>query len=451
MRRCIRFDIALYPEEYNVMGMATKLDAMLSSSGLRREAFQPRFGAPELIRKELPFLPPGSADLGEIAPQHRRTRLWELDGHLHCSIIGTCLTSAEIRHIVVKLKLVTSSDATEHETHTLGVMLGSRQTEGAKFLQKALDRKHGAAIARYGKAKTPEAVLALWEESLKQGDIPGAYWAAISHPVTTEELVKRVFGDVHMLSHLVGAANRADIRRLKQLEQDNAELAAKIERQQRQLNEGFASRDVEIQRLNEMIIRRGRDENSAAAGEGESDAIAMLTSRLGQEAARRERVEQRLAELTALVKEKDSALQTARREIDAVQQELDLVEHHLSSFDRTAGETDALDLGGLCILYVGGRANQVPQLKALAERSGAQFMHHDGGIEHSPTLLPGLISRADRVFFPIDCISHDAMGTIKRACRTAGKTYAPLRTASLTGLLSALARMSDASRQVAAE
>jgi hypothetical protein len=47
----------------------------------------------------------------------------------------------------------------------------------------------------------------------------------------TDAMVKDVFGKVHMLSHLVGAANRADIRRLRQLEEDNVTLTAKLERQ----------------------------------------------------------------------------------------------------------------------------------------------------------------------------------------------------------------------------
>jgi hypothetical protein len=77
----------------------------------------------------------------------------------------------------------------------------------------------------------------------------------------------------------------------------------------------------------------------------------------------------------------------------------------------------------------------------LVERIGAGFLHHDGGIEHGAALLPGLVSRADRVLFPIDCVSHDAVAMIKRLCRQTGKRYAPLRTASLACLLAALVRM----------
>ena len=106
---------------------------------------------------------------------------------------------------------------------------------------------------------------------------------------------------------------------------------------------------------------------------------------------------------------------------------------------------------GLTVLYAGGRAHQVPLLKGLVERAGATFLHHDGGIEHSSALLPGLIGRADRVLFPIDCISHEAVAAIKRLCRQTGKSYDPLRTASLATLLAALTRMAVARTRVAAE
>jgi hypothetical protein len=104
------------------------------------------------------------------------------------------------------------------------------------------------------------------------------------------------------------------------------------------------------------------------------------------------------------------------------------------------------------VLYVGGRTNQVPQLKAVVERIGDVFLHHDGGIEHSMTLLPGLIGRADIAMFPIDCISHDAMGTVKRQCRLTGTPFVPLRLSSLACLLSGLAAFARrAERQAEAE
>ena len=64
----------------------------------------------------------------------------------------------------------------------------------------------------------------MWSEAVRRGEIPGAYWAILTHPVTTQAIIREAFGEVHMLSHLVGSANRADLRRLCQLEAEKADL-----------------------------------------------------------------------------------------------------------------------------------------------------------------------------------------------------------------------------------
>jgi hypothetical protein len=64
----------------------------------------------------------------------------------------------------------------------------------------------------------------------------------------------------------------------------------------------------------------------------------------------------------------------------------------------------------------------------LVERSAGKVLHHDGGLEHSAALLPGIVSRADVSLFPVDCVSHDAVTAIERACRQVARPYRPLRT-----------------------
>jgi hypothetical protein len=142
--------------------------------------------------------------------------------------------------VLVRLNVEGAETASDHDLHMIGLMLPGRPKTGAKALQKALDRRHQASIGKFAKAKTPEAVSALWKDALKAGDIPGAYRALLTHPVATDTIISHAFGDVHMLSHLLGAANRADIRRLRELEAENTALATKIERQQRQLRDGSA-------------------------------------------------------------------------------------------------------------------------------------------------------------------------------------------------------------------
>ncbi len=74
----------------------------------------------------------------------------------------------------------------------------------------------------------------------------------------------------------------------------------------------------------------------------------------------------------------------------------------------------------------------------MTERAGGSLLHHDGGIEDSHALLPGLIGRADAVLFPVDCVSHAAMATIKRLCGQTARPFLPLRSRGLGTFVAAL-------------
>jgi hypothetical protein len=220
-----------------------------------------------------------------------------------------------------------------------------------------------------------------------------------------------------MLSHLVGAANRADIRRLRELESENVALQEKVARQQSQLRDAIIRRDATIAGLNEMLGKAIDSAQHASritterADEIEQQTMAQLIGelrrRLAVEVASREKMERRLGTVSA---ERDTERQQRRlsdeREHE-LRRELELIELSLSSQlpTRDGEDEPAIDLRGTILLYVGGRAHQIPQLRALAERSGASFLHHDGGIEDRSGLLEAQASRADIVFFPVDCVS----------------------------------------------
>ena len=380
----------------------------------------------------------------------RRIRIWELSSNLHCSIIGTCLSAPELRRLLVKLKVGGMETADEHELHMLGVLLAGRPLDGAKLLQKTLDRRHQLALSQSAKARDEAAVAALWERAFAGGDIAGAYWAVLTHPESSDKLVQKAFGDVHMMSHLMGATNCADLRRMRQLEQEVAALQEKLERQQKHLRDGFSERDSKIAQLTELLAETVRIEAGQLVGSNNTEVhalqttVAELDKRLAREDNHRKRLEQRLAVLEQV----DNARRDAERQRDALQRELDLVERQMAGI---TSEFDAaqINLAGMTILYVGGRAGQISQLKGLAEQAGAEFVHHDGGIEQAVGLLPGLVGRADVAFFPVDCVSHSAMIAVKRACQQLSRPYLALRTSSLTCLLSALVAMGDAAAPAA--
>src|SRR5262245_4529740 len=190
-------------------------------------------------------LPPRMIDPSTPAQRaSRRTRIWELSSHLHCSIVGTCLSTRELRQVLAKADMMEGE--TEHDLHGQGVRLASLRDSRGKLLHKALDKRHRTLIGRFAPAATVADVRALWRAAVAQGEIPGAYWAALTHPAADNALVREIFGEVHMLSHLVGAANRADIRRLSELEADNGRLREKLARQQEHLHHDITTRDGRI-------------------------------------------------------------------------------------------------------------------------------------------------------------------------------------------------------------
>jgi Uncharacterized protein conserved in bacteria (DUF2325) len=378
-------------------------------------------------------------------PSHGRRKLWEFDSNLHCSIIGTCLTNAELRHDLAKLGLKEAETATEHDLHKSGVVLAGKRHDGAKVLQKALDRRHRVAINQLARAKTSIEVRTLWQEAVQRGEIPGAYWAALTHPATNEALVREIFSEVHMLSHLVGAANRADIRRLRQLEAENAELQAKVQRQQLQLRNAIVARDATIRELTraleESLGQTRRVESAETAQNAAWGALAAdLKSRLWRSESRRDRIEQELAAARSeLSIERDTRTAAEQREV-ALRREVDAIETTLATAGEIDSDADLKTVGVLnaTLLYVGGRPAQIAHLRALAERRGAIFLHHDGGIEERGSLLPGLVGRADAVLFPVDCVSHAAVLLVKRLCQQGGKPFVPLRSAGVAPFFAAL-------------
>ena len=378
--------------------------------------------------------------------QKGRGRIWDLHKSFHCSIIGTCLTQGELHRLLRRLKVAGVETADDHDLHMLGVLLAGRPKEGAKLLQKTLDKRHQRTISQFSKAKDVAELTALWEAAMTGGDIPGAYWAVLTHPLCSGPLARRVFGDVHMLSHLMGATNRADIARLRELEQQNSALVERMDRQQKEMRAGMAERDQTIRRLNDLLAQKTTDDTQLQARANRADnfleVIRALESRLDEEIVRRQSLEQELAIAATACEQAAHACQDAEGERDVLRREIALVEAQMDAVLQPAESSGLLDLSGVTVLYVGGRAKQVPQLRALVERLKGQFRHHDGGIEHSMALLPGHLSGADVAAFPVDCVSHEAVIAVKRVCDQLGKPYVPLRTSSLSCLLSALAAMS---------
>jgi hypothetical protein len=146
-----------------------------------------------------------------------------------CAVVGTCLSLAELRRLARKTGLDLPQGAEEYEVHSRCVTMCKARNAFSEALNKFLDKKYQKQVWQAGKARDAGELAVGWGQALAQGDVPGGFWALLTHPLADPDLTHHAFGQVHMLSHLVGAANRNDIRRLRELERGRAELEQALE------------------------------------------------------------------------------------------------------------------------------------------------------------------------------------------------------------------------------
>ena len=385
----------------------------------------------------------------------QRTRLAQLDPHLHCSVIGTCLGSAELRKLMARFIDVVG--ASELDVHHEAVRLASRHAEVGKALHKAMDQRYAATLRRFATANGEEQLSTAWDEARQRGEIPGAYWALLTHRQCTPALRQRAFGEVHMLSHLVGAANHADLRRLVALEQENAELADKLEREQQRRQTLVDERDELSLRLQRQSVELERYQHQQRqAVQPNSDALLGQTL-IALHTQRRESAEHAAAQARATADRLQQELDHLRQHSQTLGRELSAAETQLRAANtNTAGDDestapDPAQLAGHCILYVGGRPSSMPAIRGLVERQGGEFVHHDGGLESRKGLLAAAVLKADWVVFPVDCIDHDSALNLKRLAERQGIPFSPLRSASVASFAAALQASLDEAKPAAGE
>ncbi|CUW38685.1 conserved protein of unknown function(Uncharacterised conserved protein UCP020408,314-408) [Magnetospirillum sp. XM-1] len=387
----------------------------------------------------------------------RRARLWEIDSQWHCTVIGTCLSLGELKGAATRLKVqMRSAKPSPYEIHTGMIHLASRERLVGKALTKMLDRKHAAAINRAKPLDGEDALAELWEEALAKGDVASACWAVMSHPDATDGLRSRIFGDIHMLSHQVGAAARADLKSIHQLEREKAELEAKVARQQERMKTEIGRRNTEIRELRQLLDQEASESRRLAHAASAAREMEQLQRELGElrhllevETAFRQVAEDESRRLQAQARDREQETERLERELRDMQGELAASEARLaetlsppSAAADGLGQCDEdcarLDLCGRCILFVGGRNQHLPHFRRLVEEAGGTFAHHDGGFEESMGRLHSLFGRADAVLFPVDSVSHSAHDEVKRLCRRWEKPFVPVRRSGLGAFIRAL-------------
>ena len=320
--------------------------------------------------------------------------------------------------------------AQAYDVHGFMVVRASERGRVGREINRALDEKYAALLRKVGGEPDQEGLAALWNDLCGRGLVAGAYWAIMSHAHVGEELKVHAFGEVHMLSHFMGGYNRHSAKELWAAERRIQQLEGRLARARRQSQETIAAREQRIGEL-EQELASTRDE-LAKACEQRGPRARRAPSRAGR------RGERRLAAARARVHALEADNQRLQALLGVLADVTPLKPVPASQASPAAAEHGAAPVEGRCVLYVGGRCQLLPHLRARAEACNACLLHHDGGQEETLHSLGGLVDRADVVFCPIDCVSHQACLKVKSLCRRRAKPFVPLRSSSATCFFQAM-------------
>jgi len=361
--------------------------------------------------------------------RQRRHALWEIDGSLQCSIIGTCLSEQDLRSAVRKHRLQIGGNAHSYDVHSYCVRAAAEDCALARSLNKLLEHRFAGAVRVMGRTKTDEEVRLVWERVRDAGQIAAGYWAVISHTHISASLKARVFGEVHMLSHLHGHGASQLANRLKEAEHRCADLELRLRRAETTKLEALAARDVaRTHSVAQALGHQGQGKAAARHLAFEPDrALGRLQRKLAKceralivTRARARQAEARLSQLTTTRRPRRGL---AAHDVDT---------HSVSDHRPRRAPTPHR------ILYLGGRTAIVPHLRTAAAARVAAFFHHDGGIEDSLHRIEEMIAGCDAVVCPVDCVSHGACRMAKAICQRLNRRFLPISTASRSGFERAL-------------
>jgi len=90
------------------------------------------------------------------------------------------------------------------------------------------------------------------------------------------------------------------------------------------------------------------------------------------------------------------------------------------------------DISNKCVLCVGGRGKLYPEYRCLIESLGGNLLIYRGNQKGDTDRLPDLLTCADMVICPVDCVNHETYFAVKHFCRKSGKPCVLLDRCDLT-------------------
>ena len=364
-----------------------------------------------------------------------RLRFWEIDASFKCPVIGWCLDVYEQRKILKK-EGIDCKDKIDFEAH--GRLVQSLESENrlSRRLDNWFNRKYTKEVRELSSLEQGE-FLRRWKVSLYRGEIEGILWVAVTKRDLCREVMRSIFGDVHMEMHVRAKQlqeerqrfdrererSRLFSHRLKQVNRANGKLNDELSKARR-LSEALQRRNhhlgKELSRVREKSLLAGLQKENVDLRhkiEGLSEQIAGYGKTL-------QSLKNRNSKLLFKIKQQRVTNSHLGKEVDPIVSQI-------RASGRDCQSHPPADLFRSRILIVGGLPKMEPRYRQLIEENGGVFEYHDGQVSGGIKELEQQVKRADVVICPTDHNSHGASLAVKRFGR---KYRKPIRMPGNSGL-----------------
>lgn len=374
----------------------------------------------------------------------RRRRLWDLDHHCHCPLVGVSLPIETLRRLVNKA-LGGSAVANDYEVHAGAVSEAARRCKLSELMQAELDARYAREIQTFKAAKSALAVAELWIKYLKAGDVAGAFWAALSHPRCDVPLQEAMCKDLHMFQHQAGAGVRLEMARFNALAEENAVLGRELGKVQERITRVMAQKAADMERLQSELLQAraesiAKDSRMAFMAQ-DLEALQATIPQLED----RQRLQKRVDQMAQRQQELEAHNADLRRRLAVAERaasERVVVERSTSESVAVQDvQAVVVQLHQKVVLCVGGRSGNIANYRDVVERVGGKFAHHDGGVEDNASVLDANLAAADLVICQTGCISHNAYWRVKDFCKRTGKRCVFVENPSASSLERGLVQM----------
>lgn len=358
----------------------------------------------------------------------RRRRLWELPAPaqellLGLSLAPECMRATMARVIGQQRAVRCVIQGSEVDVFFSALHDLTDRNVVSDAVHKLLDARHALAVRHLAAVREDRILRERWKVALDQpasadegrADVPGLLWALLTHPCG-EGLQEGLMHDVRCWMYARLRAGRSHDDQLRSLKGQRDALASDLARAR---------------------VAANRAQTAATARTlADAALIACLRGELSRPVATE------AAKQPVLPPQARPAAPSIARPADPLPLRFHFplplplpnllvatAQTHAAPRETTspsgpvrAEVTEVL--AGRKVLCVGGAQSAIARYRAIVESRGAQFSHHDGGIENGVRRLQAQLASADLVICQAGCINHEAYLRIKRHCK---RTDTPCR------------------------